>query len=225
MQKQHKLSAVEFSRIVRDVLKQDKNICLHKNFEKLDYLYWFPKPKVFPNIMPEARRGKRMKDMYFDVWLVDPFGPFNSDISSKTSVQFMLQLACIVSRTKKWEGVKLRVLVHIDNRARIENLLTNIRIPALIKVVAFELPSDVNEPQLNERRSCYDVSTMSDEYVAYVNRRILEESGSTVVTFLHLRPPPYGKESEHFQMLNKLSKDIPPCLYVHGVSAVISTSI
>ena len=55
----------------------------------------------------------------------------------------------------------------------------------------------------------------------------MQQTDNTVVTFIYLpAPPENGASSEaYLNNLEVLSRDLPPTIFVHGISTVISTTL
>lgn len=121
---QSSLSPLEYVQMMRDVLCIKKNLCLCRNFSKLNKI---------------ENKSKK----YIDVWPVNFLHPGDNDAFDTTSL-FMMQLACIVNMVPIWSKLKLRVCVCDETRLtyfsinsvnqshseRLKNLLKNLRIAA-----------------------------------------------------------------------------------------------
>lgn len=60
-----------------------------------------------------------------------------------------------------------------------------------------------------------------------MNSLILQQTTDTVVTFIYLPPPPKddGAAEDYFRKIDVISKNLPPSIFVHGVSVVNTTSL
>ena len=64
-------------------------------------------------------------------------------------------------------------------------------------------------------------------FISSVNNLILQQTSDTVVTFIYLPPPPVdeGLAEAYYQKLDVISRNLPPTMFVHGVSTVTSTTL
>ena len=90
-----RLSPEEYIGIIEDTLKQQKNVCLCRNFQSLD------RAEVFSSELKFRTRAGRKK--YLDVWPVNFFTAEETNMTDNTSL-FMLQLSCIVNMVAKWRS-------------------------------------------------------------------------------------------------------------------------
>ncbi|KAL1491135.1 hypothetical protein ABEB36_011777 [Hypothenemus hampei] len=205
------LEPLEYVQMMRDVLKLKKNLCLCRNFIKL-------------NKEPKIVQTKR----YIDVWPVNFLNPGEQDAFDITSL-FMMQLACIVNMVPLWSKLKLRICVcpealsgyfqlnatgqsHVD---RLKVMLKDLRIASEIYPVS------------QWRNVIENHASNMEVYLISFNRLILEQSSETAVTFIYLPTPP-NNSSQHerfYTNLETISRDLPPTIFVHGVSLVTSTTL
>ena len=162
----------------------------------------------------------------------------------------MLQLATIISMVKPWKTrAILRVFLCIDaindNAFRIqyhlEELLRQLRVNAQIRMISWENvtsllnnPSTINEnpatisveqPSTNIAiRSFIDVN---DDYTRGINELIRQQCDNTSCLYLYLPRPPRDKTlfQRYIHVLDMLSNDLPPTMFVHGVSSVTCTEL
>ena len=100
------MSKEEFVGIISDILKLRKNVCLSRHFQNLN------KASLFSTNDKTSIFGTRArKKLYLDVWLVDFFSPWQTNVVSDTSSLFILQLACIVNMVPRWKKMQIRVFV------------------------------------------------------------------------------------------------------------------
>ncbi|XP_059047097.1 solute carrier family 12 member 9 [Achroia grisella] len=85
----------EYVRIVSDVLCVGKNVCLCRNFYRLD-------------MAAVERRSPSLQ--YIDVWLAELLRPQPEDAFSVRAL-FALQLAAVVRSARGWQHLRLRVMV------------------------------------------------------------------------------------------------------------------
>ncbi|CAH1111355.1 unnamed protein product [Psylliodes chrysocephalus] len=205
------LESSEYVRMMREVLRMNKNLCLCRNFSKLR----------------KDARSVRSKT-YIDVWPVNFLNPGENDSFDTTSL-FMMQLACIVNMVPLWSKLKLRVCVCDEARTsyfafdsstqshgeKLENLLKKLRIEAeLFPVNGWK---NVIESHGNE----------NERYAKSVNTLILQQTAETAITFIYLPAPP-SDDAEldgFYDSLEIFSKNLPPTIFVHGVKIVTSTTL
>ena len=118
--------SIELMKTVKDMIRLEKNVCLARNFQKLD-----------------LRKDKTMDQMNVDVWLIDFFAKPNMKISDPEQ-SFMMQLGTILTMTKEWKNTQLRVFVRImdeESRSKIvkelEGILKKLRFPASVHTINF----------------------------------------------------------------------------------------
>ncbi|XP_044268359.1 solute carrier family 12 member 9 isoform X1 [Tribolium madens] len=208
---QEKLEALEYVQMMGDVLKMNKNLCLCRNFPKL-----------------KKDTKKNWTKKYIDVWPVNFLNPGEMDAFDTTSL-FMMQLACIVNMVPLWSRLKLRLCICDEARQtrftlspngqshieKLHLLLKKLRIAA----TPFPVPgwSNVIESHGNQMET----------YLKSVNNLILQQTSDTVVTFIYLPPPPNNdsEKEAYYQKLDIISRNLPPTMFVHGVSTVTSTTL
>ena len=121
--RKQRVSKLEYLKIIQDILKMQKNVCLCRHFQHLNkssalgrfrkHRSKFRGNEEMAEEDGDAWREDSMegKKSYLDVWLVDFFSPsLVTDISDTTSL-FILQLACIVNMVPRWKRLKLRVFM------------------------------------------------------------------------------------------------------------------
>jgi potassium/chloride transporter 9 len=205
------LEPLEYVQMMGDVLKMNKNLCLCRNFSKLK---------------KDTKRNWTKK--YIDVWPINFLNPGENDAFDTTSL-FMMQLACIVNMVPLWSRLKLRLCIcdeakqtcfslnpngqnHVE---KLQFLLKKLRIAA----TPFPVPgwNNVIESHGNHMET----------YLKSVNNLILQQTSDTVVTFIYLPPPPNDDSAAeaYYQKLDIISRNLPPTIFVHGVSTVTSTTL
>lgn len=140
---------------MRDIIKIGKNVCLHRNFDKLHHPD--PRPstttsewwiKVFKKIGRKVacmEPSDRISKKYLDVWLINFFAE-PSRIFKDRNRLFMLQMAYVVSISSAWNHkLKLRVFIRMladdDEKAILRELrkvLKEERIKAEVVAVKFD---------------------------------------------------------------------------------------
>ncbi|QQP51146.1 solute carrier family 12 member 9 [Caligus rogercresseyi] len=196
------VSAGEYIGIISDILKQNKNLCLCRHFQKLNTSDMF-RPKK------ESIFGTTVKaKMYLDA----------TDITDSTSL-FLLQLACIVNMVNRWNRLKIRVFIAQMDLAE---LLEMLRIEASIKVLSWENPS-----QLQVNPSPQDDLNTFQEHLSICRNTVRERSDQTAVTFLYMPEIPADTQSyERFhENLKDLTDQWPPTLMARGLAPVTSTTL
>lgn len=79
-----------------------------------------------------------------------------------------------------------------------------------------------------EESSKLDLKRIPAEYVQEINDTIKGFSNYTAVTFLKLPMPSEQDDDTMLTLYNLLklqSDNLPPCLYVHGLKTVVSSSL
>lgn len=68
---------------------------------------------------------------------------------------------------------------------------------------------------------------VNDEYIRGINGLIREQCNNTRCIYLYLPRPPRNKiiSQRYIDVLNLLSNDLPPTMFVHGVSFVTCTQL
>ena len=117
--------SIELMKTVQDMIRLEKNVCLARNFQKLDLT------------------KKTMVKKNVDVWLIDFFAKPNLKISDPEQ-SFVMQLGTILTMTKEWKNSQLRVFVRIseeESRSKIvkelEGILKKLRFPATVHTINF----------------------------------------------------------------------------------------
>ncbi|XP_050307192.1 solute carrier family 12 member 9 isoform X2 [Anthonomus grandis grandis] len=198
---------LEYVQMMRDVLRMNKNLCLCRNFAKLNKDQQIVKSKL-----------------YIDVWPVNFLNPGERDAFDITSL-FTMQLACIVNMVPLWSRLKLRIcfcdetrvgLFHINSAGqshinKLETMLKKLRIDAEIFLVT-QWGSVIESHGSN---------------MTTVNSLILDRSTETAVTFIYLPAPPQDDDHAvlYYNNLEVISRNLPPTIFVHGVSTVTSTTL
>ncbi|KAJ1528503.1 hypothetical protein ONE63_006910 [Megalurothrips usitatus] len=214
--------------MINDVLKLKKNLCICRHFHRLDK-------------MAVTKTGQFK---HIDVWPINLFTPDDDD-AFDTSSLFMLQLACILNMVPGWKHLTLRVYLlecasqRRSNEHRLRQLLQQLRITASIYQVdgwteklqflqrygGSVLPSPIDN---------FSAKQESQDYIKSVNEMIKQQSQQSAALFLYLPPPPavapghadYSVlQTQYLQLLTKLTNDLPPTVFVYGVSAVTSTTL
>ncbi|XKL60122.1 hypothetical protein PGB90_001138 [Kerria lacca] len=222
LNKEKSLPVNEYVRMINDVLKMRKNVCLCRNFHELD----------------KAKALRNNKLMYVDVWVMNVFNPTIEDAFDTTSL-FMLQLSCIITMVQDWKHLHVRIFLYDRNNsdntdentvtdlAKFKAMLNSLRIFASVnRIISWpsNVPSDFNfkSEVLPENMKIY---------FKQVNELILKESNNTAVIFAYLPPPIISEDSNDFtsenylRSLTEITNHLPPIVLVHGISAVTSTTL
>ena len=163
----------------------------------------------------------------------------------------MLQLATILSIVQPWKNhAILRVFLCIDTinenilrtQKNLNELLAQLRIEAKTHMISWEhvlrlfshsstsnqniatLPVEHPSPVTSSLNEFIDVN---DEYIREMNGLIREQCNNTRCLYLYLPRPPRNKtlSQRYIDVLNLLSNDLPPIMFVHGVSSVTCTRL
>jgi len=151
----------------------------------------------------------------------------------------MLQLATILSMVKPWKThAILRVFLCIDaineNALRTHHhfgeVLNQLRINAQTRIIAWEnVKSLLNNPStINEgAASTKEFVDVNDDYIHGINGLIRQQCDKTSCLYLYLPRPPRDKTlcQRYIRVLDMLSNDLPPIMFVHGVSSVTCTRL
>nr|DBA29653.1 TPA: hypothetical protein GDO54_005719 [Pyxicephalus adspersus] len=220
----HHVAPKEYVAIICDALKMHKNIVLARNFSSLE------------------RPGNRGSDsaIYIDVWPLDLLRPQASAYVDVCSL-FLLQMACILNMAASWRRYQLRVFLCVESRSssgsgtsngwlaaevKFRELLTKLRIRALIRVVAWDrvaiLRGQDSEGQVLTREP------IPAEYLNAANRVVAEEGGAeSAVRFLYLPRPPADPTLHecYLEELDTLTVGLGPTLLIHGLTPVTCTEL
>lgn len=236
-----KLDPVEYVQMLADILWMNKNLCVCRNFHRLN-----------------KERSKLREKTYIDVWPINFACPDQQD-TFDTAALFMMQLACIVNMVRNWRPLTLRICVcsmengnNSGNRSatsdianitqttsdslsavyaqmsaplaeRLRLLLAKLRIAAQLDFV--EGWSAIVANRNNGGNS--NGNDQMENYYKSVNSLILQRSGNTALSFIYLpRPPPDSALAPYYlTTLSTISANLPPTIFVHGVSTVTSTTL
>eukprot|EP00095_Tigriopus_kingsejongensis_P007902 snap_masked-scaffold132_size323655-processed-gene-1.0 protein:Tk07902 transcript:snap_masked-scaffold132_size323655-processed-gene-1.0-mRNA-1 annotation:"solute carrier family 12 member 9" len=207
---QESMSKVEYVGIICDILKMQKNVCLSRHFSLLN------KGNLFGSERESIFGTRAKKKLYLDVWLVDFFSPFETDISDTTSL-FLLQLACIVHMVPRWKLLSLRVFItvrdHRTSLANQEEMLKN-----MLELLRVEAESHVLSwtPESTELTTDPHVQ-LSPDYLRSACETVRRRSQDTAVSFLYLPKPPQHEEEYMFYLdsLTTLTQNWPPTLLAY----------
>jgi hypothetical protein len=153
----------------------------------------------------------------------------------------MLQLATILSMVKPWKTrAILRVFLCIDaindnalrTQQHLDELLRQFRINAQTRMIAWENVTSLLNVNTSTTSSTPTASTnafvdVNDAYVCGVNELIRQQCDNTACLYLYLPRPPRDRilSARYMRVLDILSNDLPPVLFVHGVSSVTCTQL
>ena len=104
-----RMSKEEFVGIIGDILKLRKNVCLSRHFQGLNKATLFEEMHQKNLLFGVGSKGMK-KTLYLDVWLIDFFSPWQTNVSDTSSL-FILQLACIVNMVPRWKKMQIRVFI------------------------------------------------------------------------------------------------------------------
>ncbi|CAG7820176.1 unnamed protein product [Allacma fusca] len=220
----NKLVMEEWIDMVKDVIRMNKNAVIVRGMNNFD-----------KNLISKTR------NMFIDVWPINFFSGDANSLMDTTSL-FLLQLACILNMVSSWKHLTLRVFLCFtnntdqnreeaaDREAELRRMLQILRIKARIVVVPWEnvlnLQVSSGEPMVDSSPQ-WPVNTIKKRYIEGVNGMVREHSISTAVTFMYLPEPPLDSRDylDYYARLKNMTEGVEPCLLVHGVSPVTSTSI
>ncbi|KAF6213897.1 hypothetical protein GE061_011622 [Apolygus lucorum] len=220
---EHQVDSLEYVCLMADVLRMQKNMVIARHFQN------FSKAQI-----------KTGTFKYIDVWPVNFFKPSSNDPFDTTSL-FMLQLSCIINMVSGWKHLRVRVLLCEGQASmnditefsgsveranfKVRQMLDRLRIKATV-----ELVDDWSRLRASLRSDQIDFegdNEISRNYLANVNRLIVNNSKDTAITFLYLDPPPTDQELylPYLNTLSDLTANMRPTLLVHGIRAVTSTTL
>jgi hypothetical protein len=166
----------------------------------------------------------------------------------------MLQLATILSMVKPWKArATLRVFLCIDaindnalrTQQHLDELLSQLRINAQTRMIAWENVTgllntsnssaatiSVDQPMASHQQTSAAASSncfvdVNDNYIRAVNELIRQQCDNTSCLYMYLPRPPRDRtlSARYVRALDLLSNDLPPVLFVHGVSSVTCTQL
>ncbi|XP_068140451.1 solute carrier family 12 member 9 [Drosophila tropicalis] len=239
----------EYVQILCDTLRMKKNLCLCRNFQRLD--------KNFISI------SKHVK--FIDVWPINIFNPTSGDPFDMVSL-FMMQLAVIM--LAKWKHLRVRIFLcetneertvgtfetqapqmEIFSKMKLEQSLKELRINAdIIEIQEWSRDTDFSRlaRTVKQYTAQADETLLSDDddeasedklnrsllYMQRANQIIRQRSDQTALSFIYLAAPPklsvpdFNERSANYvELLTELTAELPPTILVHGVSTVTSTTL
>lgn len=236
------IDAHTYVQMISDALRLNKSVCLARHFTRLrkDDIESSQR-KLFIDIWPVSALPS-LAPPYPTLLQVNLTAPQTSTQFDVTCL-YMFQLATILAMVKPWKtSAILRVFLCIDAinenalhaHRRLDDLLQQLRINAQTRMISWDnvtslllrrpSPADDRATRVASHDSFVDVS---DEYVRRMSELIQQQCDSTACVYLYLpRPPRDPQLSERYiRVLDGLSKDLPPALFVHGVSSVTCTRL
>ncbi|CAF1299864.1 unnamed protein product [Adineta ricciae] len=230
------LDILTYVQIVKDALHLNKSVCLARNFIHLQK----------DNLESNERKS------FIDIWPVNFIFPKTSTQFDITCL-YMFQLATILSMVKPWKThTILRVFLCIDAvnenalhaHYYLDELLKQLRIKAQTRMISWEnvtsllhnytseLVASVTTNSTEQQSTTAAVASdsfvdVNDEYIRGINELIRQQSDNTSCLYLYLPRPPRDRRlsQRYMQVLDMLSKDLPPTMFVHGVSSVTCTRL
>ncbi|XP_037709984.1 solute carrier family 12 member 9 [Drosophila subpulchrella] len=238
----------EYVQILCDTLRMKKNLCLCRNFQRLD-----------KNFISMSKHVK-----YIDVWPINMFNPTSGDPFDMVSL-FMMQLAVIM--LAKWKHLRVRIFLceannertvgtfdtqapqmEIFSKMKLEQSLKELRITAdIVEIQEWSRDTDFSRHALTLKQFTAQADNVlledDDEvgeetlnrsllYMQRANQIIRERSDQTALSFIYLAAPPKlstpdfaQRSASYMELLTELTADLPPTILVHGVSTVTSTTL
>ncbi|EDX05384.1 GD21827 [Drosophila simulans] len=238
----------EYVQILCDTLRMKKNLCLCRNFQRLD-----------KNFISMSKHVK-----YIDVWPINIFNPTSGDPFDMVSL-FMMQLAVIM--LAKWKHLRVRIFlceandertvgtfdtqtpqIEIFSKMKLEQSLKELRITAdIVEIQEWSRDTDFSRHArtLKQFTAQADNVVLEDDdevgeetlnrsllYMQRANQIIRERSDQTALSFIYLAAPPKlsapdfaQRSASYMELLTELTADLPPTILVHGVSTVTSTTL
>ncbi|KFD65416.1 hypothetical protein M514_08774 [Trichuris suis] len=217
------LSAVDYVRLVNDILRMNKNIVLARHFQLLDK----------ENLLKTS--GYKC----VDVWPVDLVRPQNASVTWDNSSLFLLQLACILSMSGKWKNrIMLRVFLCVNSMQdmqrkeyQLKEMLSQLRIMAKSIILPWDhvichVNADIVSDGTQMSKSV-DLNDMPLTFLKGFNELMRRNSSQSALVFLSLPPPPLdlSKAVKYLERLECVTDSLPPTLLIYGISSVISTAL
>ncbi|XP_017094491.1 solute carrier family 12 member 9 [Drosophila bipectinata] len=235
----------EYVQILCDTLRMKKNLCLCRNFQRLD-----------KNFIAQSNHVK-----YIDVWPINVFNPTLGDPFDMVSL-FMMQLAVIM--LAKWKHLRVRIFLcetnetravgtfdtqapqmEIFSKQKLEQSLKELRISAhIVEIQEWSQDTDFSRRArtLRQYTAQADNVMLEDDdeeslnrsllYMQRANQIIRERSDQTALSFIYLAAPPKlatpdfaQRSASYMELLTELTAELPPTILVHGVSTVTSTTL
>ena len=155
----------------------------------------------------------------------------------------MFQLSTILSMVKPWKThAILRVFLCIDaineNALRahhyLDELLKQLRIKAQTRMISWENVTSLLHNSTSDTADNVTTAVASDsfvdvndDYIRGINELIRQQCDNTSCLYLYLPRPPRDRRlsQRYMHVLDMLSKDLPPTMFVHGVSSVTCTRL
>uniref|UniRef100_A0A5S6Q9U5 Solute carrier family 12 member 9 n=1 Tax=Trichuris muris TaxID=70415 RepID=A0A5S6Q9U5_TRIMR len=216
------LSAVDYVRLVNDILRMNKNIVLARHFQLLDK----------ENLLKTS--GYKC----VDVWPVDLVRPQNASVTWDNSSLFLLQLACILSMSGRWKNrIMLRVFLCVTSMQdmqrkeyQLKEMLSQLRIMAKSIILPWDhVICHVNNGNADggQLSKGADLNDMPLTFLKGFNELMRRNSGQSALVFLSLPPPPQdpNKAVKYLELLECVTDSLPPTLLIYGISSVISTAL
>ncbi|GAB6018443.1 hypothetical protein CHUAL_000149 [Chamberlinius hualienensis] len=214
------VEALEYVGMIDDAIRMQKNVCLCRNFSVLD------KMKIL----------KAKRSCYIDIWPMNILNPTSASDFSNNTTLFLLQLACILHMVPGWKSkTTLRIFTcsrttddDISLRQKqLKSMLRELRISARIINVLWDHVYNVIPHQESQQSTNHSFSDLPVDYITGYNELIREHCTHTAVLFTYLSAPPTDDDNKlrYLSMLDDLSKDLPPIVFVYGVNPVISTTL
>ncbi|CAB4068712.1 SLC12A9 [Lepeophtheirus salmonis] len=186
------LDTKEYVGIIVDIIKQTKNICLCRHFQKLNTSDMFSPKKE--SIFGTTAKAKT----YLDVWLINFLSkePTKTDITDSTSL-LILQLACIVNMVNRWKRLKIRVFIAVDAKenslqktSRVSRPLGNVANRSHDKDFILGRPKNFYIDEDPSNREWSDIK----DHLGICKETVRKRSEQTAVTFLYMPEVPKDEE-------------------------------
>lgn len=238
-----RLPAAEYISIIDDALRMRKNVLLCRHFHRLD-----------KQLIARSNHIKYI-DVWpiniFDPSTEDPFNVISLFMMQLACIINMLPVwkrlevrvfLCESSRSTSFD------LTHPDYPAKVKlgMLLEKLRISASIHEVTdwnrnddftrhgavlkqFTRTADVEGANLAATEENLNRSRL---YMQRANQIIRDKSNATAATFIYLAAPPSSTHPNfqalsraYLELVTEMTSELPPTILVHGVNAVISTTL
>lgn len=232
--KRDHLGPVDLMQTVSDLLRLEKNVCIARNFERLNRNLIPLERSVATLFRRNNDRDKRTK-RFLDVWLIDFFSKPSNKMNDHASM-FLLQLATVLQMAQGWTALKIRVFIRVMSQdaedamcKKLLYILQTMRIPGTVHTVPFQRIYKLVEDAgaVVEGTTKLDMMKIPNQFMASTNEIIQSHCAETAVSFFYMPKPSINEEEQErmYQLLRLQTDNLPPLLLVHGLRQVVSASL
>ncbi|KAG9389998.1 Amino acid permease [Carpediemonas membranifera] len=232
---------VQWAQILRDVQSAGKNIALFRNFETHDEkaILAHTAPLVpLPRTNPAWPQHKMTVDAWVFPYAVNPFRDIMAEEGMLVpSQELCLLMAMMVKKSKFYDTqTTLRVCSVVDTHEEAEELhkelsavLLELRIKATVVIRVREdtelLPSTVRL-FTDDSADYSDILGPRDETLLSLNSIMRQCSGETALSFITIPVlPEAGAEKPWLEVVEALTRNLPPTVMVNSKNSIIATHL